>query len=133
MRSALAKLNRRLRAHDDSDGVGSTGLSLLGRLLREGPSTATELAARERLQPQSLTRTLQVLEKRHLIVRRADDTDRRRTMITIAEPGIAILRRAARSRESWLETAIESTLSTTERDLLRIAMTLVERLADADE
>jgi DNA-binding MarR family transcriptional regulator len=132
LRAALARLNRRLRAEDDGDGVGATGLSLLGRLLRDGPSSATALATRERLQPQSLTRTLQSLETRHLIDRAADASDRRRSTITITPAGIDLLRRSVRSRESWLTQAILSTLSPTERDLLRITIPLLDRLADAE-
>jgi DNA-binding MarR family transcriptional regulator len=132
LRAALSRLNRRLRAEDDGDGVGSTGLSLLGRLLRDGPSSASALATRERLQPQSLTRTLQSLEKRHLIDRAADTSDRRRSTITITPAGIDVLRRSVLTRESWLARAILSTLSPTERDLLRITIPLLDRLADAD-
>ncbi len=132
LRSALAKLNRRLRAQDDSGGVGSTGLSLLGRLLREGPATAATLATRERLQPQSLTRTLQALEARRLIDRAVDMADRRRSTITITQSGIETLRNTARSRQSWLAQAMAATLSSTERDVLRIAIPLMERLAEVE-
>jgi DNA-binding MarR family transcriptional regulator len=132
-RAAFAKLNRRLRAQDDSDGIGSTGLSLLGLLLRNGPSTATALALQERLQPQSLTRALRALEERKLIARRADDADRRRSTITITEAGTALVLRTVRKREAWLAKAIAATLSPTEREMLRLTLALVERLADADE
>ena len=131
LRAALARLNRRLRAEDDGDGVGSTGLSVLGRLYRDGPSTATALATQERLQPQSLTRTLQSLEKRALIARVADASDRRRSTITITRAGVEALRRSVLNRESWLSQAMLSTLSPTERGLLAITTTLLDRLADA--
>jgi DNA-binding MarR family transcriptional regulator len=132
-RAAFAKLNRRLRAQDDSDGVGSTGLSLLGRLSRDGPSTATALAMQERLQPQSLTRVLRALEARNFIARCADAADRRRSTITITKDGSLHLLRTLRRRETWLAKAIGSTLSSTEREMLVLAITLVERIADADD
>ena len=131
LRAALARLNRRLRAEDDGDGVGSTGLSVLGRHYRDGPSSATALATQERLQPQSLTRTLQSLEKRVLIARVADASDRRRSTITITRAGVEALRRSVLNRESWLSQAMLSTLSPTERGLLAITTTLLDRLADA--
>lgn len=133
VRAAFAKLNRRLRTQDDSDGIGSTGLSLLGRLSRDGPSTATALASDERLQPQSLTRTLHLLEVRAFIARCTDPADRRRSTITITHDGQAYLLRTLRNRESWLAHAMAETLSPTERELLLLATTLVERLADARE
>lgn len=129
----MAKLNRRLRALEDPGGVGSTGLSLLGRLWRHGPTTASALAHEERLQPQSLTRTLQALEKHALIVRAIDPSDRRCTTIAITKNGIATLRRSVRQRESWLANAMATTLSPTERDLLRLSIALMERLADAGD
>ncbi len=111
--------------------MGATGLSVLGRLYRDGPSTATELAAAERLQPQSLTRVLHDMEARKLILRAVDAGDRRRSRIAITAAGGEVLRRAARSREAWLAQAMATTLSPTERELLRLAATLMERLADA--
>jgi DNA-binding MarR family transcriptional regulator len=132
LRTAIARINRRLRTQDEAGGVGSTGLSLLGRLYRSGPCTASELAAREGLQPQSLTRTLQMLEERGLISRETDDDDRRRSTITIMDTGLFLLHKVMRTREAWLARAMESTLSPTERELLRLAASLLERLADAD-
>jgi DNA-binding MarR family transcriptional regulator len=132
LRAGIARLNRRLRSQDEAGGVGSTGLSLLGRLYRGGPSTASELAAREGLQPQSLTRTLQLLEERGLISRETDEDDRRRSTITIMDAGLLLLQKVMRSREAWLARAMASTLSPTERELLRLAASLLERLADAD-
>lgn len=132
LRAGLARLNRRLRTQDEAGGVGSTGLSLLGRLYRSGPCTASELAAREGLQPQSLTRTLQMLEERGLISRATDEGDRRRSTITIMDTGLLLLHKVMRSREAWLARAMATTLSPTERELLRLAASLLERLADAD-
>lgn len=131
VRAGLAKLNRRLRAQDDSSGIGSTALSVLGRLIRDGPSNATDLATRERLQPQSLTRSLRALEAGGLIARSTDAADRRRSTIRITDDGTAVLRRSVRNRETWLAHAMTSTLSATEQEVLRLAVSLLERLADA--
>lgn len=133
VRQALAQLNRRLRAHDEPGSIGSTGLSLLGRLYRDGPCSASQLAAQERLQPQSLTRVLRDLEARKLITRAADAADRRRSRIALTAAGGEILRRTARGREAWLAQAMTSTLSPTECELLRLAATLMQRLADAPD
>ncbi len=132
VRASLAKLNRRLRAQDEPSGIGSTGLSLLGRLFRDGPSNATDLAMHERLQPQSLTRALRALEERGLIARSTDATDRRRSTIRITDDGRTVLRQSVRNREAWLARVMTSKLSATEVDLLRLAVSLMERLADAE-
>jgi DNA-binding MarR family transcriptional regulator len=132
LRGALARLGRRLRAEDDGHRVGATGLSLLGRLYRDGASTASELAYLEHVQPQSLTRTLQGLEARGLIVRSVDQGDRRRARIAITADGLVLLRESVRKREAWLGRAMMATLSATERELLRLSLGLLERLAEAE-
>jgi DNA-binding MarR family transcriptional regulator len=132
LRGALSRLGRRLRAEDDGHGVGATGLSVLGRLYRGGASSAGVLAQREHVQPQSLTRTLQSLEERGLIVRSVDGADRRRVTIAITADGLELLRESVRKREAWLGRAMVATLSPTERELLRLSVGLLERLAEAE-
>jgi DNA-binding MarR family transcriptional regulator len=73
---------------------------------------------------------LQALEARRLIDRAVDEADRRRSTITITQSGIETLRNTARNRESWLARAVSASLSDTEREVLRIAIPLMERLAD---
>jgi DNA-binding MarR family transcriptional regulator len=132
VRGALSRLGRRLRAEDDGHGVGATGLSVLGRLHRDGASTASVLAQQEHMQPQSLTRTLQAMEARGLIVRTVDTADRRRATIAITTDGIAVLRASVRAREEWLGRAMIATLSLTEVALLQLSLGLLERLAEAE-
>ena len=132
LRSAIAALGRRLRAQDSIGGIGPTGLSLLGRLLRTGGASASELARLEGLQPQSLTRSLKGLENMGLIERRVDEKDRRRAAITISPLGAALVRDAMRARVAWLACAIESGLNEEERETLREATALIERMARGD-
>jgi DNA-binding MarR family transcriptional regulator len=130
--AAVTKLSRRLRAEDDPSGVAPTALSLLARLFSEGPTSASELATRERLQPQSLTRALHVMEQSGLITRAVDEGDRRRSTIQITGTGRQVLREAARRREAWLARAMTAMLSASERDALSVAAPLLERLAEAE-
>lgn len=93
--------------------------------------TATALAAAEHIQPQSLTRLLARLERDGLITRRADTVDRRQLLIEITEHGREVLIEDTSRREAWLADAMADHLTSTERELLRLASTLLERLADA--
>ncbi|MEI9987458.1 MAG: MarR family transcriptional regulator [Aliidongia sp.] len=61
------------------DGLSAARHAVLGLLRREGPSTATALAAYLHIQPQSLTRLLADLDRRGLITRRAAEADRRQS------------------------------------------------------
>jgi DNA-binding MarR family transcriptional regulator len=126
----MARLNRRLRAERIGYGLSLNRLSLLGLLCHNGPMTATALAAAERLQPQSLTRMLARLESDELIVRRPDETDRRQVLIDVTQKGVAVLAEDTRRREAWLAGAMAERLTPTERELLRLAAGLMDRLAD---
>jgi DNA-binding MarR family transcriptional regulator/catechol 2,3-dioxygenase-like lactoylglutathione lyase family enzyme len=133
LRRAVGALTRRLRSRDDAADIGSTGLGILASLLRCGPASASELALRERLQPQSLTRALAALEKDRLIARSVAPDDRRRSSISITPKGEARLRATLGKRVAWLAHAMDTLLNEAERETLRAAAGLIERIADADE
>lgn len=131
LRQAMAQLGRRLRAERVSSGLSRSRLSLLNLLALNGPMTASALAAAERLQPQSLTRMLSRLEDDGLIARSPDDADRRQVRIDITREGAAVLDEDNERRETWLAGAMAERLTPTERELLRLAAGLMERLAGA--
>lgn len=111
--------------------VASAELSVLGLLHRNGPMSAGELAWAERVQPQSLTRTLAALEERGEIRRRLDPADRRRSVLSITESGRDVLFTDVAQRDSWLAMAMAEQLSPAETQLLMMAGELMERLAEA--
>ncbi|KDN21148.1 MarR family winged helix-turn-helix transcriptional regulator [Amycolatopsis rifamycinica] len=131
VREGVGRLNWRMRAEADKTSPGPALLAVLSRLYRAGTQTPTELAEAERLQPQSLTRILAALTIRGLIEREPDPDDGRRSRISINDDGLAVLREYSAQRERWLAAAVESTLSPTERQLLRLAADLLIRVADA--
>jgi DNA-binding MarR family transcriptional regulator len=112
--------------------IAGAELSVLGLLNRRGPMSAGELAWAERVQPQSLTRTLAALEVRAEIHRHPDPADRRRSVLSITEPGKAILFADIAQRDSWLALAMAEQMSPAETQLLMLAGELMERLAEAE-
>lgn len=108
-------------------------MSALGRLHRAGrPLSATELARLERLQPQSVTRTIADLEAEGLIIRRQNEGDRRQLDIAISKKGIELLTRDARRQNEWLANSMAEKLTPAERTVLALAAELLDRLADSD-
>jgi DNA-binding MarR family transcriptional regulator len=93
--------------------------------------SARQLAAHERLQPQSLTRILAALEVDKLIIKSPDPEDHRRTRIQITTRGIAVLHRNVVNQEAWLARAIAQSLTPTEREMLRLATRLIDRVSAA--
>jgi DNA-binding MarR family transcriptional regulator len=133
VRQAATRLARRLRAERSEPARPPLELGVLAHLYRRGPMTPGALAAAERLQPQSLTRTLASLGRQHLVVRQPDDLDRRRSLLAISEAGRQALVADMRQRDAWLADAMARQLTPAERDLLRIAADLMDRLADDPE
>lgn len=132
LRRGTMRLGRRLRMERPERGVAMAELSLLGLLSRRGPMTAGELAWAERVQPQTLTRTLAALEERGELERQTDPVDRRRSVISITDKGTDALVADVRQRDSWLAMAMADRLSAAEAQLLMLAGELMERLAEAD-
>jgi DNA-binding MarR family transcriptional regulator len=131
VRRGIISLARRLRLERNDLGLTALELSVLGHLHRRGPLTPGELATAERVQPQSLTRTLAALEDAGLTSRQSDPADGRRSLLAITDQGQAGLRTEMEQRDNWLAAAMAAELTTTEIGLLRLAGTLLERLADA--
>jgi DNA-binding MarR family transcriptional regulator len=131
LRTAVARLQRRLRSERSTMNLGLSAYSALACVYQNGPLSAGQLSAHERLQPQSLTRILAALEERKLIARAADQADLRRTRITITRLGIDVLRQNARRQDAWLVKAIAQTLTPTEQEFLKIAAQLLDRISAA--
>src|SRR5436853_5771165 len=88
LRLVLGQLLRRLRAeHRFSLSHGA----VLGRLDREGPQSVSDLAAAERVRPQSMAQTVGDLEAGGLVSRQPDPTDGRRALVELTSEGRAVL------------------------------------------
>jgi DNA-binding MarR family transcriptional regulator len=131
VRRGTTRLARRLRMERQQAQGTLLELAILAHLSRRGPMTPGELAAAERLQPQSLTRTLARLERDGLAVRAADHEDRRRSRLAVTGAGRAMLSRDMEQRDAWLAAAMGQELTGAERGLLRLAGELMDRLAEA--
>ncbi|GAA1147720.1 MarR family transcriptional regulator [Kribbella jejuensis] len=130
LRRASTRLALRLRAERTGDGLGSTGVAVLGQLHRRGSLTASEIAAAERVQPQSLTRVLASLEEQGLISRQQDVADRRRNTIELTAAGRELLKEHMQSSDDWLADAISERLNPTEQAVLQLAAGILDQLLD---
>jgi len=131
LRVSVARLSRRLRSERDPDNELSIGqLSVLGALFRNGPCSIGELAAQERVQPPSMTRTVNCLEEAGYVERRAHETDRRQVVVALADKGAETLAADRKRRDAWLAQRMRD-LTPEERSVLRQAAPIIERLAHA--
>jgi DNA-binding MarR family transcriptional regulator len=128
LRVVLGQLMRRLRAeHRFSLAHGS----VLGRLDREGAMSTSDLAAAERVRPQSMAQTVSELEADGLISRRPDPADGRRALLELTDKGRRTLQVDRRQREGWLIQAIADGFDEHEQQVLAEAIPLIARLADS--
>lgn len=131
VRVGLSRLRRRLRETDDRRELTPSQTSLLSRLNRDGPATASALAAAERVRPQSVATTIAVLEERALVQRRPDPTDGRRQVVSLTAEAHALLASTAAAREEWLTRALQERLTEAERRTVIEAMALLERVSSS--
>ena len=131
LRVSVARLTRRLRSERDPRNELSVGqLSVLGALFRNGECSIGELAALERVQPPSMTRTVNCLEEDGYLTRGPHATDGRQVVVTLAAKGAETLAADRRRRDAWLVLRLRE-LTPVERSVLRQAAPIIERLAQA--
>lgn len=126
---SVVRLSRRLRQERHSD-LTANQLSVLGTLRTNGPLTPSAIAAHERVQPPSMTRTVNCLTEAGLVTRVPHPEDGRQVLITISEKGEETLAAERARRDQWLALRFAE-LETTERKLLRDATALLAKLASS--
>jgi DNA-binding MarR family transcriptional regulator len=126
LRVVLGQLMRRLRAeHRFPIHQGA----VLGRLDRQGPASVSDLAAAEKVRPQSMAQTVGELEADGLVKRRPDPDDRRRALVELTPAGRDTLEDDRGRRVGWLVTAIDD-LSARDQAVLARATAIIGRLAE---
>ena len=130
VRQSVFRLVRRLRQERPDAGLSYSQLVALGWLERDGSMTNADLAAAEGVAPQTMMRTTAELVAGGLISRADNPEDRRQVLLTITEAGRELILEDRRRRDSFLAEAMETTLTPTERELLRLAAGLLDRLAE---
>jgi DNA-binding MarR family transcriptional regulator len=128
LRLAVVRLNRRLRAQRTNSSVTLTQVSALSALRKCGPLTPGELAAKEGVQPPSMTRVISALEDYGFVSRRPHPTDGRQAIVELTEQGAAYLRAEVSAREAWLDSRLAE-LDEHDRELLARAAEIIDRMA----
>jgi DNA-binding MarR family transcriptional regulator len=90
-----------------------------------------ELAAQERVQPPSMTRTVNCLEDGGYVARRRHETDGRQVVVVLSDLGRETVLADRARRDAWLARNLKD-LTAEERAVLRRAAPILERLAQKD-
>jgi DNA-binding MarR family transcriptional regulator len=128
LRPALLRLARRLRQmRDESVDLNSNQLSAMSVLLNHGDQLMGELAAKELIQPPSMTRIVNELERRGYVRRSESPQDKRQAWVSLTEAGRDVLIANRKRRNDWLARRLAE-LQPGEREILRKAVPILEKV-----
>ncbi|SES08643.1 MarR family winged helix-turn-helix transcriptional regulator [Actinokineospora terrae] len=128
LRLAVVRLNRRLRAQRTNSTVTLTQISALSCLHKCGQLTPGELAAKEGVQPPSMTRVITALEELGYATRSPHPSDGRQAIVALTDAGRAFIEADISAREAWLDKRLAE-LTDDERDTLAAAAEIIDRMA----
>ncbi len=132
LRLSVMRLRRRLAVERHPDNpLSLSQMTVLGSLHRHGEMTLGDLAAYERVQPPSMTRTVTCLEADGYVVRRQSEADGRVALVSLTERGRDTVLADRRRRDAWLVRRLAD-LSADDRAVLRAAAPLLDLLASHD-
>ena len=129
-RRSVTRLARLLGASMPKGELTPTKLSALSVLRREGPLSASALASRLGILPQSLTRILADLEDEELVTRTRDAQDGREHILRPTAKALALMREEGVRRDAIIRDGMRRSLSPIEIDLLFVATKAINKLAD---
>jgi DNA-binding MarR family transcriptional regulator len=128
LRVVFSRMRRRLREVASSGDLSASQTAVLMRLFKEGASTASVLAAGERVRPQSMASTLAALTDAGLIKRSPDPEDGRRQVVTLTAAGRKRVEGDRLAREEWLARAMQAQFTEAQRRKIVEALALLDKL-----
>lgn len=128
LRIAIGRASRRIRAERGEAGLTDPQFTVLAWLTKEGPLTPGQLAERERIQPPSMTRTVNGLVDLGLVAKAEHPTDGRQVVVSLTDAGVAEVDETRRRRDAWLAERLRQ-MTKDERALLVDAAELLRRIA----
>ncbi len=131
LRLALLRVVRNIRSHA-IETVTPSQVAVLATLVRHGPSTVGQIAGYEKVKPPSASRIVTALEEQGLVGRAPDPDDRRSATIFLTPAGEQYVVSVQEAEKTWLGAKL-CQLDDAERDALRDAVPVLEKLLATDE
>ena len=129
-RRSVTRLSRLLGSSMPRGELTPTKLTALSILRREGPLSASTLASRLGILPQSLTRILADLENEELLTRSRDPRDSREHILEPTSKARSLMRAEVIRRDANIREVMLRALTPIEIDLLLLAGKAINKLAD---
>jgi DNA-binding MarR family transcriptional regulator len=125
----FSRLKRRLKELAVEGDLTPAQASVLARLDKHGAASASDLAAAERIRPQSMAKIVMALEQGGLVVRHPDPEDGRKQLITLTELGRRRRIGDRRARQEWLARSLQERCTEQQRRMIIEAMALLDEVA----
>jgi DNA-binding MarR family transcriptional regulator len=127
LHSAAIHLLRRLRVEDEALGISAPRLSALSVLVFAGPRRVGELAEAEQVEPPTMTRLVDGMERDGYVVRGTDPDDRRAVIVRATAKGTRALKQGRARRVHALAAGLRS-LSPDQLATLAAGVDVLERV-----
>jgi DNA-binding MarR family transcriptional regulator len=131
VRVVFGRVKRRLKELAETDDLTPSQSSVLSRLDKDGPASASELAAAERIRPQSVAAILSALRETNLIQRHPDPSDGRRQVVSLTTAGRHRLQGDRKVRQEWLAQTLQDHCTEAERQTIIKALALLDNALEA--
>ena len=129
LRALMGKLRRRLREQGNAGDLTPSQVSVVLRLEKDGPATASALARAEGMRPQSIVPVIGALEDAGLVSGAADPADGRQTLLSLTASCRRLLNRPRRAA-GLADPKSPGAPVAQEQDTLAQAIELLKRLVD---
>jgi DNA-binding MarR family transcriptional regulator len=129
LRLIIQRLSRRVRFERTEDEITDGQRSVLFHLFGDGAQTLSELSARDRVSPPSMSRTVNALVGLGLVTRVASSTDARKVSIDLTSAGRALVQETRRKRDAWFSARIAK-LTPEQKAVLAEAAPILRELAE---
>ena len=108
LHTAAVHLSRRLRVEDEARGISGPRLSALSVLASAGPMRIGELAQIEQVEPPTMTRLVDAMERDGQVRRQPDPKDRRAVVLRVTARGERVLTKGSAQRVAMLAEGVSS-------------------------
>jgi DNA-binding MarR family transcriptional regulator len=127
LHSVAIRVLRRARRQDELMGLPPGQASALSVLVFGGPHTLSALARIEQVQPPTMSRMIDALERAGYVLRKHTDDDRRKVSIEPTAAGARVMQQGRARRVAELAKML-ARLDMDQRAALEAALTLLEHL-----
>jgi DNA-binding MarR family transcriptional regulator len=124
---AAVRLTRHLRGRRAATQISLTQLSALATLHGDGAMTPGALAAKERVQPPSMTRVIASLLELRLVKRDPHPTDGRQVIVSLSNAGRALIEDETNAREVWMTEQLAK-LTPEQQEVLHEAVGIMKQI-----